>query len=101
MLYVTCYMDGEIFKKILKDDSEKLIIMDGGKPKFVVMNYGHYRRLTEGGSGSEKFDMDFNDLISKGERESIKEEEKLLVANENIQRMKQTNDLSLDDLPIM
>lgn len=94
-------MDSEIFKKILKDDSEKLIIMDNGKPKFVVMSYGHYRKLTENGLENDKFEMDFNDLISKGERESAKEEEILLNANENIQRVKQVNDLSLDDLPVM
>lgn len=95
-------MDGEIFKKILKNDSEKLIIMDGGKPKFVVMSYDSYREMASGGAVNEKFEVDFNELISRNEKQSTKNsEEEIVGMNENIQGVKRSDELSLDDLPIM
>ena len=52
-------MDSEILKKILKDDSEKLIIMDGGKPKFVVMSYPQYLKLAEKNNYDANLEMNF------------------------------------------
>lgn len=73
----------DIIKKILKDDSEKLIIMDGGRPKFVVMSYNHYLKLSGEVGDGQKLEMDFNELI-KGAK----------------QNTTSNRELSLEDLPL-
>lgn len=87
-------MNVDIIKKILKDDSERLIIIDDGKPKFVVMSYNHYARLSGDGAIDENFEMNFKDLFAK----------KQTIINKD-QAMERKNDsekeLSLDDLPII
>lgn len=94
-------MDGEIIKKILKNDSEKLIIVENGKPQFVVMSYVHYAKLTENNNGGENFEMNFEELFPKidsaKENIAIEKDEKL--AKEF--KADRVDDISLDDLPIM
>lgn len=86
----------EIIKKILKDDSEKLIIMDGGKPKFVVMSYNNYLKLSGEEKRDENFEVNFQELFKSGESRSLE----LMPRNdEKLQNM--GKDLSLDDLPII
>lgn len=93
-------MDGDIIKKILKDDSEKLIIMDGGKPKFVVMSYLQYLKLAEKNNNDTNLEMNFSDLFPKldltKEMPVIKIDEKLA----ETENSRQSKELTLDDLPI-
>lgn len=94
-------MDGEIIKKILKNDSEKLIIVENGKPKFVVMSYAHYATLTENNNGGENFEMNFEELFPKIDsvKENIVIEKDEKLAKEF--KADRAGDISLDDLPIM
>lgn len=94
-------MDGEIIKKILKNDSEKLIIVENGKPKFVVMSYAHYAKLTEKNEGDDNFEMNFEELFPKIDpaKEDIVIEKDEKLAKEL--KGDEANDISLDDLPIM
>ncbi|KKQ41474.1 MAG: hypothetical protein US61_C0047G0006, partial [Parcubacteria group bacterium GW2011_GWE2_37_8] len=48
-------MDYNILNKILKDGNERLIIMESGKPKFVVMSYGQYIKFTEKDNSDKDF----------------------------------------------
>lgn len=86
----------EIIKKILKDDSEKLIVMDNGKPKFVVMSYSHYLKLSGEGKGDENFEVNFQELF-KSEKSS--DSEPMPKNDEKLQSREK--DLSLDDLPVI
>lgn len=86
----------EIIKKILKDDSEKLIVMDNNKPKFVVMSYSNYLKLSGEGRGEENFEINFQELFKRGESRNLE----LMPRNdEKLQNFEK--DLSLDDLPII
>lgn len=86
----------EIIKKILKDDSEKLIIMDNGKPKFVVMSYNNYLKLSGEGKGEENFEINFQELFKSGENRNLE-----LTPRNDEKLQEQKKDLSLDDLPII
>ncbi len=86
----------EIIKKILKDDSEKIIMMDNGKPKFVVMSYNNYLKLSGEGKGEENFEVNFQELFKNEENRNLE----LMPRNdEKLQSMEKI--LSLDDLPII
>ena len=94
-------MDGDIIKKILKNDSEKLIMVENGKPRFVVMSYAQYVKLTEKNNSDENFDMNFEELFPKSgsvkENAEIENDEKLVKEF----RVEQVSSTSLDDLPII
>lgn len=86
----------EIIKKILKDDSEKLIVMDNGKPKFVVMSYNNYLKLSGEEKGDENFEVNFQELFKSGKS---RDSELMPRNDEKLQSMEKG--LSLDDLPII
>ncbi|KKQ40111.1 MAG: hypothetical protein US56_C0008G0005 [Candidatus Moranbacteria bacterium GW2011_GWF2_37_7] len=95
-------MDYNILNKILKDGNERLIIMESGKPKFVVMSYGQYIKFTEKDNSDKDFGTNFEGLFPgldlMQERPIMEAEREEVYATTNSE---ESSNLSLDDLPIV
>lgn len=84
-------------KSILKDSKSKCIIVEDGKPAYIVMSFGEYQRLQKEGNGSSAAEENnWNEEKVNGEIRELQSSE---VGSEEFVVPRDASTISIEDLP--
>lgn len=87
-------MDLRLIKKLLKKGKAKIIIVEDGKPTMVISSVDDYLMEDINGQPSNNVSSE----VQKSDPEEIKEEETILLSEE--QKDQESKGLTIDDLPL-